>query len=197
MSRGVRARVAGARTALPVIAMVTLAAGCTETSQVTPACARPDSDVIVLEAQSVPTATRLPCIADLPIGWDFAGSSSQNDRTTFWLDHDRAGVRAVEVTVQASCDVGSAVEVPPQPDDGDMRVYEEPSSLDPFIGRRYEVFAGGCIEYRYSFGGGAEPTLVIEADQALSTVSRADLVAAVRDRLDLTLCGAGAPPCDG
>jgi hypothetical protein len=183
---------------LLVAAMAWAATGCSESAQLTPACSRPDSDILVLEAQSVPTATLLPCIADLPIGWTFAGSLARNDETTFWLDHDRAGLHAVEVVLRATCDVSSAVEVPASPDQVGVRVYQEPTSLEPaFTGKRYELFEGGCIEYRYSFSSEAEPTLVIESDQALSTVARADLVATVNDRFDLTLCGSGAPPCEG
>ncbi len=183
---------------LIALALVAAGSGCTQGSQATPACSRPDSDVIVLQAQSVPTATRLPCVADLPVGWSFSGALARNDEATFWLDHDRAGIHAVEVTVRASCDTSSAVEVPPSPDEFDMRIFQEPTSLQPtYTGRRYEVFDGGCIEYRYSFSDDVDPTLAIEVDQALSTVPRTDLVTSVEERFGLTLCGAGAPPCEG
>jgi hypothetical protein len=182
-----------------VVAVLAItAAGCSEGSEATPACSRPESSIIILEAQSVPSATRLPCIADLPIGWSFAGIETRNDQTVFWLDHDRAGIHAVEVSVRPSCDIASAVQVPPSPDETDMRIYQRPTTLEPgFSGSRYQVFEGGCIEYRYSFSDDADPTLVIEADQAISTVPRSDLVAEVADRYDLILCGAGAPPCEG
>lgn len=183
---------------LVVLVLAITASGCSEGSQATPACSRPDSSVIVLEAQSVPTATLLPCIADLPIGWSFAGLEARNDETVFWLDHDRAGIHSVEVSVRDSCDISSAVEIPPSPDEADMRIYQQPTTLEPaFSGSRFQVFEGGCIEYRYSFSDDADPTLVIEADQALSTVPRSDLVTAVDDQFGLILCGAGAPPCEG
>jgi hypothetical protein len=175
-----------------------VASGCSDGGQATPACSRPGSDIIVLEAQSVPTATRLPCVADLPIGWSFAGALARNDETTFWLDHDRAGVHAVEVVMRASCDTSSAERMPPSSDEAGMQIYEEATTLQPaFTGSRFQVFEGGCIEYRYSFSDDVEPTLVIEVDQALSTVARSDLVSSVADRFGLTLCGAGAPPCEG
>ena len=59
------------------------------------------------------------------------------------------------------------------------------------------MFDGGCIVYRYRFAPESEPALVIEADSAVSTMPRADVVAEVRETLDLTVCGAGAPPCEG
>lgn len=177
---------------------VITATSCTSASATLPACSRPDDPVFVLVAQSVPSATRLPCIEDLPIGWGFAGSEIQDDRTRLWLDHDRAGVHAVAITLAAACDVSAAVEIPPSSDEAGMRVYQEPRSLKPtFEGSRYQVFEGGCIEYDYSFSSRAESTLAIEADLALSTIERALIVREVRERVDLTLCGAEAPPCAG
>lgn len=152
---------------------------------------------MVLEAQSVPTATRLPCIAELPIGWSFAGILVNDAGTTLWLSHDRAGFQAVEVELTTSCDVSSGVEVPPGPDEVGMRVYQQPTSLDPYTGSRSLTFEGDCIVYRYRFAPDSEPALVIEADRALSSLPRATVVSQVRRDLDLTVCGAGAPPCAG
>jgi hypothetical protein len=171
---------------------------CTSSSETLPACVRPEDAVFVLEAQSVPSATRLPCVADLPIGWNFAGSEIRDDLTRLWLDHDRAGPHAVEVTLTATCDLSAAVEIPPASDEAGMRIYQEPRRLQPdFDGSRYQVFEGGCIEYRYTFPAPADPALVIEADLALSTLERAIVVRSVADAVDLTLCGAQAPPCQG
>ena len=138
-----RARSRGGAWLATVLAIV--AAGCTDGAQATPACSRPDSDVIVLQAQSVPTATRLPCVADLPVGWTFAGALARSDEASFWLDHDRAGIHAVEVTVRASCDTSAAVEVAPSPDELGMRTFREPTSVEsdlhwpPFRGVRWRV----------------------------------------------------------
>jgi hypothetical protein len=170
---------------------------CSAEGEAQPLCARPEDSILVLEAQSVPSATELPCIAELPIGWRFGGSLVRDDGATLWLDHDRAGVHAVEVELVPSCEVGTAVEVPPAADEVGMRAYQEPVSLDPFVGTRSLVFEGGCIVYRYRFAPGSEPALVIEADRALSTLPRATVAAVVRDDLDLTVCGAEAPACAG
>lgn len=170
---------------------------CSADTEARPLCTETDSSVLVLEAQSVPSATQLPCIAELPIGWRFGGSDIRDDGTTLWLDHDRAGIHAVEIELSASCDVGDAVEVPPAPDEIGMRAYQAPTDLDPFEGTRTLVFDGGCIEERFRFAPGSEASLVIEADRALSTLPRTTIVSEVRRDLDLTLCGAGAPPCEG
>jgi hypothetical protein len=182
-----------------VVPFVVLVSSCATNTSVQPLCREPydSASILILEAQSVPSATQLPCIAELPLGWRFSGSYIDDTRSTLWLDHDRAGIRAVEVTLTEKCDISSAVEVPPGPDEVGMRIYQDPVSLDPFIGSRIAVFEGGCIVARYRFAEGSEPALVIEADRAISTIARRDLVAGVNAELDLTLCGAGAPPCPG
>ncbi|MDH4111793.1 MAG: hypothetical protein OEV60_03810 [Actinomycetota bacterium] len=186
------------RPTIALVAALALGAGaCSADTEGRPVCSQPEASILVLEAQSVPSATELPCIAELPIGWQFTGSDVRDAGTTLWLDHDRAGVHAVEIRLISSCDVASAVEVPPAPDEVGMRVYQEPISLNPFVGSRTLVFDGGCIISRYGFARGSDPALVIEADRIVSTLPREMVVAEVRRDLDLTLCGAEAPPCAG
>lgn len=177
--------------------VVLASTACTAESGEQPLCSQPEDSILVLEAQSVPSATRLPCIAELPIGWRFGGSLVRDDGATFWLDHDRAGYHAVEVQLVGSCSVAEAVEVPPAPDEVGLRAYQQPESLQPFTGSRILVFDGGCIVHRYRFAEGSESSLVIEADRAISTLPRATIVSEVRRDLDLTVCGADAPPCIG
>jgi hypothetical protein len=95
--------------AVALIAFVPWIVSCTSAGSDEPACNRPDASIFVLEAQSVPSATRVPCIASLPIGWRFAGSLVEDGSSELWLDHDRAGIHAVEVRLSEDCDVGSAV----------------------------------------------------------------------------------------
>jgi hypothetical protein len=163
-----------------------------------PYCSRTNNSVFVLLAQSVPTATRLPCVTALPAGWTYDGSQISNGQGRFWLDSDRAGIRAVEVLLQPSCDSAGAVAVRPAPDETGTVVFARPETLEPsFTGERLLQFPGGCITYSYRFAPGASSILAIEADEALGLVSRATIVAGVRADYDETLCGAGAPPCPG
>lgn len=186
------------KSAAAIVAVLALAtASCTAGTGGEPLCTAPDRAVMVLEAQSVPSATHLPCIAELPIGWMFAGMLVDDTGTTMWLSHDRAGMQAVEVEFSESCDVSSAVEVTPAPDEAAMRAYQQPTTLEPYTGTRSLTFEGGCIVYRYRFAADAEPTLLLEADRALSSIPRASVVSLVREDLDLTVCGEGAPPCAG
>jgi hypothetical protein len=184
--------------ALAWVVAATLLSGCTLNEGRVPSCEHPADDLLVLEAQSVPTATRIPCVIALPIGWTFGGSQVQSGRARLWLNSDRAGIHAVEVDLLSSCDVSEAVEVPPAPGEVGVRVFQEPTSLPPaFAGVRSLVFPGGCITYRYRFRNGAPSTLVLEAVGALGMVPREVLVRKIDQALHLTLCGAGAPPCAG
>ena len=153
---------------------------------------------LVLAAQSVPSATLLPCIESLPIGWTFGGTDVRNGLDRFWLDSDRAGIHAVEVSLTRSCNVSSAVEVAPAPDEAGTKRYEQPISLPPYFeADRYYTFPGGCVTYWYRFQTGAASTLVFEADEALSFLPRATFVKKVSTGVGLSLCGAEASSCPG
>ena len=146
---------------------------------------------LILMAQSVPSATYGPCIEEFPAGWSFGGAEIRSGRGEFWLDSDRAGLRAVTVVLTRRCDVSKAVEVPPAADEVGMKRYEEPRALPPsFSGNRYYVFPGGCVTYQFAFAAGASFALALEADEALSFLSRAEGVRALR-REGFILCGAG------
>lgn len=159
-----------------------------------PTCA--NGDVLILLAQSVPSATMIPCIAEFPVGWWFGGEQLESGRSRFWLDSDRAGVRAVTVTLTRSCDTSGAVRVPVQPDEAGTERYEAPESLPPrYSGDRYYTFPGGCVTYRFAFGPGSTFTQAIEATNALTFFPRAKGVE-ILGKLGLTLCGAGVS-CPG
>lgn len=64
---------------------------------------------IVLEAQAVPSAHYGPCIGQLEPGWKANDLRAESGRAWMWLDSDRMGERFLTVTLQQSCDVGSAV----------------------------------------------------------------------------------------
>ena len=183
---------------LAVLAVLALTACSTGGGGRTPLCTSSGDGVFVLLAQSVPSATRLPCVAEFPAGWSFGGSNISSGLGRFWLDSDRGGIHAVEVSLRRSCDTAGSIEEQPAPDEANTRVFVRPDSLNPsFTGVRFLLFEGGCIDYTFSFASGASSTLAIEAIEALSLLPRATIVAEVHDATGLSLCGAGAPPCAG
>lgn len=170
---------------------------CSATSAITTEanCPVQERDLFVLAAQAVPSATLLPCIVGFPAGWWYGGSDVRSGEARFWLESDRAGFHAVEVALTPACRISGAVDVTNATDEVGVRVYLEEFDLDPFSANRYFLFSGGCVTYRYRFAPGAEPTLALEADEAITFGLRTLVVEKIRRELDLTLCGASAPAC--
>ena len=150
---------------------------------------------MILSAQAVPTAAMLPCIAALPAGWSTGGTDIASGRASFWLDSDRAGPRAVTVTLTATCDTSGAQQIPS--DQPGVRQYERPLSLVPqFSDVRYYIFPGGCVTYQFLFAPGAAPVLAAAVDTTVGLTARSALVGYVRRTEGLALCGRGAA-CPG
>ena len=146
---------------------------------------------MILSAQAVPSAALLPCIAALPAGWTIGGADIASGRASFWLESDRAGPRAVTVTLTATCDTSGAQQIPS--DQPGARRFEHPLSLAPqFSSLRFYTFPGGCATYRFSFARGTSPVLAVAVDNALAFQSRSTLVNYVRHTEGLVLCGRGA-----
>jgi membrane-associated phospholipid phosphatase len=164
-----------------------------DTGVAAPVCGTGHS--MVLSAQAVPSSEMLPCIAALPTGWSVVGAEIGNGRSVFWLDSDRAGSRAVTVSLTAACDTSGAVRIPS--DHAGAERFERPLSLQPrFMLTRMYTFPGGCISYQFSFIEGAAPVLAIPIDIAVAFESRSDLTSYVRTTEGLALCGRGAA-CPG
>jgi hypothetical protein len=156
-----------------------------------------DSAIFLLEAQAVPSATQIPCFFPLPAGWRYGVSEVSSGSVMARLDSDRAGDRAVELTLERTCDVSRAspVRLPHAPQ-GVLR-YDEPTSLHPQSSISYFRFEGGCVTYRFSFTRNSAPLIYEQADRFLGFTPRAKYVQSLRDEEGRTLCGAGAPPCPG
>jgi hypothetical protein len=185
------------RLAVPAALVVALAApACSPTSANAPPCGRPGNQWI-LAAQAVPSATFLPCVDELPAGWMVSAARFERGSYTAWFDSDRAGPRALELTLTRSCDTSGAVDVPAVDVPPGVRTQEKPISLSPrFEADRYLTFEGGCVTQRYRFSFDAPATLALEVQQSLDVVARGVVRRALK-RFGLDLCGAGAAPCPG
>ena len=146
---------------------------------------------MILAAQAVPSAAQVPCVAELPSGWQVSTAAISSGHAKFWLDSDQAGMQAVTITLAATCDVTGAHQIPS--DEPGTRRFERPLSLRPqFTDLRYYTFPGGCATYRFDFDSGASPLLAIPVDSAVAFVPRARLVDHIRRTENLALCGRGA-----
>jgi membrane-associated phospholipid phosphatase len=150
---------------------------------------------MILAAQAVPSASRVPCVSALPAGWQVGGADIASGHSQFWLNSDQAGPLAVTVTLSATCNVSGAREIPS--DQPGARRFERPLSLRPqFTGLRFYTFPGGCVTYRFNFAPGKSPLLAEPVDGAVAFMPRAKLVEYIRNTEGLALCGRGAP-CPG
>ena len=175
--------------------------GCAGHQHQQPACSG-DSPIFILSAQAVPSATLLPCTLPLPGGWSHGGTRVRAGRVRFWLDSVRAGTRAAELTLTATCDLAGATLLPPSADEAGLRRYglrryEGPLARHPGATVRYFRFTGGCVTYRLAFTRQTAPALFDQANQMLAFTPRSVYVTGVRRDDRLPLCGAEAPPCPG
>jgi len=131
----------------------------------TPVCGT--GQAMRLMAQAVPTAARLPCVADLPIGWSVGSAETIRGTATFEVGVGDGTSMPVTVTLTAACPA-------------------------PIGGTEHIPIDGGCIAYRSAITDPDVPSF--SPGGGLSFVARAELVATVADD-DQVLCGALAPAC--
>ena len=145
-----------------------------------PTCVPKGADSLTLLAQAVPTATKIPCISSYPAGWHFASMSVRDGEARFTLDSDRAGISAVKVHLQPSCDLDGATEIPSD-EPGTRRFERVISVVEGFKAIRSYSFDGGCITYRFDFDRQGR-ALVNEVSVAIDFMDRAALAARVQER---------------
>lgn len=122
-----------------------------------------------LMAQAVPTATKLPCIGELPLGWGTEQATVVRDSATFTVGIGSDLVSPVTVTLTETCQVDPALLTIP---------------ID-----------GGCVTYQAPPGTEAGSVPSFDGGGGLSFIDRSELVASVKEHVALILCGAKAPPC--
>jgi hypothetical protein len=192
------ARAAAARVWIVSAIVATLVLGAVSNPP-RPAAACKDSltSIFLLEGQAVPSATYIPCFLPLPPGWSFGGSEVRSGLARVWLDSDRTGVHAAEVTLTRTCDLGGATRTELVAAPRGLRRFDAPLTRRPPRSTSYFLFRGGCVTYRLSFTQKEWPAIYREADHALGFTPREVYVRGVRHDAGLTFCGAGAPPCPG
>jgi hypothetical protein len=145
-----------------------------------------DMEPMWLQAQAVPTAELVPCLASLPVGWSFGLLTVNNGRSTLTVDHDRAGPKAIDLRFAESCDVTGATEVAADVS-GARRFERGPADATDTILTWYDVFPGGCVTVQLR-SRNAVPEVVedvtAQASHVIGFVSRARLARALDERSD-------------
>jgi hypothetical protein len=126
---------------------------------------------MVLMAQSVPTATLIPCVRALPLGWHFRSFDAESGQSEFVLDSDFAGARALVVTLLPRCDIGA---FSPEPSDepGAARYQMLVRNRPVFEQEWGYTFAGGCAIYRFTLREGDSDTLSAQIGRGVSFLAR-------------------------
>ena len=137
-------------------------------------------------AQAVPTAAYVPCIAELGEGWSDIGFIPHRGRVAFSLRSGRAGTRPVPVLFEEACDTEGAV--PTMARAVGVRTSVRLLSITPrYAGSMFDVFAGGCVRYRFDFPRGPHIALMEELQQGVVLLSRQDLQVALHRDLHVEL----------
>jgi hypothetical protein len=132
------------------------------------------ANAVLLMAQSVPSATWVPCLEAMPQGWHFSDMDVRRGTGQFWLDSDRDGLHAIEVRLTQTCDTEGATEIPS--DREGMRRLERVTEVTPqYVGRRFYLFDGGCITVVFTLSGENRGEPLAVATQGLGAVPREDL----------------------
>jgi hypothetical protein len=158
--------------------------GCGAFGDTAPGCDQPLRLAIV--AQSLPSASYLPCIRSLPPGWNTSGFHAAPGGTSFLLNSDRSPGRPVRVRLVAACRPGNASPSPPRAP-GSV-TYTRLASITPrFAGSLYDVFPGGCVSYSFDFAMGSQISLMEQFEQAVGLYPRQQLRLVLKRELGVEL----------
>jgi len=135
-----------------------------------------DLEPLWLMAQSVPSASLIPCLQLVPVDWTVAEVAVNNGRSVIILDHDRGGKAAMVVTLTAAaCDLAGAAEVTSE-QRGATRWYRARDNT-----RAYK-FPGGCVTQRFSAAAPSALRMRDTAATELGFVTREQLGQALSRR---------------
>jgi hypothetical protein len=140
-----------------------------------PECRMVDEDVLPLVAQSVPSASLLPCIEIETPGWDFHLLDVKNGLSRLFMKAERPDPRSnlAEITLTRSCDVSGLREDATDELGTDLYVRIHALSNSRYAATRYYLFDGGCVTYEVDLYGPGRTALADQlALENLSFVSR-------------------------
>jgi hypothetical protein len=140
-----------------------------------------DREALWLMAQAVPSASLVPCVQLLPVGWTLADVKVQDGRAHISLDTDRAGTAAVVVELTASCDLAGATQVASERSWTRRYLRVDRSSTVASATRIY-TFAGGCVTQRYRGAGSRALRLSDTAAVEFGFITREELGQALSQR---------------
>jgi hypothetical protein len=141
-----------------------------------------DLEPLWLMAQSVPSASLVPCLGSLPDGWWVGGLTVNAGRSVIRL-HDRASWGVAVVQLSADCDVQGANLIPSnQPETRRyMRIEGQAPQTSATV---FEVFPGGCVTTQSTAPAADQAELTTQATALLGFTSRQTLQQLLEQRSD-------------
>ncbi len=107
----------------------------------TPTCDTTSRGRLLLMAQSVPDAALIPCIGDLPRGWEFSRAHTQGSGSVLVFTNDTHDLGA-DVVLAPTCDVSGARQTDSPRPGLPLYVSSDGKTLS-------FPFDGGCILFEY------------------------------------------------
>lgn len=156
----------------------------------TPSCLQRDAHQstqfngpLVLIAQSVPSASLVPCLRPLPAGWIFQHLEAQHGRAVISLDFGATSAQAFTETLAEDCDTRGAT--PARSDEVGARRFDRiTSGLNGYRGERYYRFPGGCVTYQFKIVGRGSTAISSAVSRSAGFVTRVVLRQYVRNYSD-------------
>jgi membrane-associated phospholipid phosphatase/tRNA A-37 threonylcarbamoyl transferase component Bud32 len=134
-----------------------------------------------LMAQSVPSASLIPCLQYVSVDWTVAKVAVNNGRSVITLDHDRGGRAAMVVRLTAACDLAGATEVTSEYQ-GARRYLRVDRNSTEFSATRAYTFPGGCVTQRFRAAGPSALRLRDTASTEFGFITRQELRQALSQR---------------
>jgi hypothetical protein len=156
-------RLAGA---ILVSATVTSLTGCAEMREnLRPVCEVRNPTILM--AESIASASLIPCVRSLPIGWSWGDFRVEDGHAMFVLDSTAGGDGALDVELVPLCtSAPTTAGAAPTPN-------EVVRSRDPYSATRTYAFEGGCAIVRIAFVAGAPvDRLLGDIEGALGFIER-------------------------
>jgi tRNA A-37 threonylcarbamoyl transferase component Bud32/membrane-associated phospholipid phosphatase len=133
-----------------------------------------DLEPLWLMAQSVPSASLIPCLQFVSVDWKVAKVAVNNGRSVITLDHDSGGKAAMVVRLTATCDLAGATEVSSEQPEA-RRYLRVDGNSSEFSATRAYTFPGGCITQRFRGAGPSALRLSDTASTEFGFITREEL----------------------
>jgi tRNA A-37 threonylcarbamoyl transferase component Bud32 len=145
-----------------------------------------DLEPLWLMAQSVPSASLVPCVPSLPAGWRFVTisensrpSAARNGWSLFTLAKYQVG--SLVVRLSATCDTTGAIQQPSEQPGAQRYARTDQSDSGPGA-TWYTVFPGGCITAQLQGTSAADAGFATEARSIIDFTTRRALQRALEQR---------------